>query len=191
MDSAARRRLSIDLARLGEGARAAATPVFTALWPPCLQLAKTALHNDADAHDAAQQALMKLFAQASSFDPSRSALGWALALTTWECRTIRQQRRRRRIDDGAGLDRVVGADHVDDLVIDRLQSAADVARVAAAFVDLDVADQHTLTALLDGAAAGSPRDRKRRQRAIDRLRALVFGKTGGPAHAHDHGDDHG
>ncbi len=187
MDPAARRRLNTDLARLSDGDRAAAAPVFQALWPSCLQLARHALHNDADAHDAAQQALVKLFACAARFDRDRSALGWALALVTWECRTIRQQHRRRRVDDGADVAAVADRAAVDEAVFARIDHAADVAAVVAAFVDLDAADKHTLTDLLDGAAAGTPRDRKRRQRAIDRLRALVLG----PRPPVVTGDDHG
>ncbi len=186
MDPAVRRRLSLDVARLGAGDRSVASSVFTTLWPLCLQLARAALHNEADAHDAAQNALMKLFAEVARFDPARSAVGWALALTTWECRTIRQQHRRRRVDDGADLDVIAGAIRVDADVIDRLTHAADVAVVAAAFVDLDAGDQQTLTDLLDGVSAGGPRDRKRRQRALERLRTFVFGSA--PATI---GDDHG
>ena len=188
MDPAARRRLHDDLARLSDGDRAAAAPAFQALWPACLQLARRALHNEADASDAAQQALTKLFAGLARFDPDRSALGWALALVTWECRTIRQQRRRRRVDDGTDLDAVVGADHVDEAVFARIDHARDVADIASAFVVLDAADQQTLADFLDGAPAGTPRDRKRRQRAIDRLRALVLGPKAAPVVT---GDDHG
>lgn len=181
MNDAARISLNQALARLSEGDRAAAPVVFAGLWTPCLQLARSALGNDADAHDAAQTALMKLFAEASRFDPQRSALGWALALVTWECRTVQQQRRRRRVDDGADPAAVAGPDANTH---ERLDRAADVARVAAAFIHLDAADQSTLQRLLDGAPAGEPRERKRRQRAIDRLRALVLGP--GPI-----GDEHG
>lgn len=182
MNDAARTSLNHAVARLSEGDRSAAPVVFAALWPPCLQLARAAVGNDADAADAAQSALTKLFAEASRFDPHRSALGWALALVTWECRTVQQQRRRRRIDDGADIDAVPGAEHTH--AIERLDKAADVARVAAAFVHLNSADQSTLHGLLDGAPAGEARERKRRQRALDRLRALVLGP--GPL-----GDDHG
>lgn len=181
MNDAARTSLNHAVARLSEGDRSAAPAVFAALWSPCLQLARAALGNDADAHDAAQAALMKLFAEASRYDPQRSALGWALALVTWECRTVQQQRRRRRVDDGADLDTIATAP---TSTIERLDKAADVARVAAAFIQLDAADQATLQRLLDGEAAGEPRERKRRQRALERLRALVLG----PAPL---GDDHG
>jgi len=173
MDSAARHHLHDAMLRLKDGDRDAARPVFDILWGPTLALARASLGDDADAHDAAQQALMKLFAGAASFDPRRSALGWALALVTWEVRTLRTRRRRRREDAAVDVD-TVGHPATGD-VATTLARAEDVARVADAFVRLDARDQETLRAFLDGEAAGAPRERKRRQRAIDRLRALVLG----------------
>lgn len=166
MDAAARRQLQDDLRRLGDGDRAAASAVFAALWPSCLQLARQALKSDVDAEDAAQNALVKLFQQAPSFDATRSALGWALALVTWECRTIRKKRSRSK-EDARDVDVVA------PVVVD---NARDVEAVVRGFVELDARDQETLRALLDGAPAGDATSRKRRQRAIDRLRALVLGE---------------
>lgn len=183
MDPLARRRLHDEMVRLKDGDRNAARPVFDALWPACLGLARAALGDDADAHDAAQQALMKLFAGVSAFDPERSALGWALALVTWEVRTLRTRRQRRREDHAVDVT-TVGTAPVD--VTTALTRAADVARVADAFVQLDARDQETLRAFLDGESAGAPRDRKRRQRAIDRLRDLVLGAKSPPVPGDDH-----
>ncbi len=177
MDAAARRQLQSDLRRLGDGDRAAASAVFAALWPACLQLAAQALRpprfHEGDAEDAAQNALVKLFQQAPSFDATRSALGWALALVTWECRTIRKKRSRSK-EEARDVD--VAAPDVMGAVVD---NAADVAAVVGAFVALNEQDQQTLRALLDGEAAGDATSRKRRQRAIDRLRALVLGEDHG------------
>jgi RNA polymerase sigma-70 factor (ECF subfamily) len=177
MEAAARRSLQADLRRLADGDRAAARPVFDALWAPCLAFARSQLHShpqsDDDAKDAAQAALMRLFKEVAAFDDARSGLGWALALVTWECRTIRKKRARSRVvpmnDDDDGDAVVAPGDLLGDLL-----RAEDVARVAHAFVDLDDKDRETLHALLDGDAAGAPTLRKRRQRAIDRLRALVM-----------------
>ncbi len=185
MDAAAKRTLHEQLLSMRDGDRRASETVFRALWPVCLGLARAALGHDADAHDAAQQGLMKLFAQVATFDDRRSGLGWALALVTWECRTIRRQRQRRRED-------VVDDAH--DFVAVTVDAAAslaradDVALLVAALVRLDARDQQTLHAFLDGDAAGDPASRKRRQRAIDRLRALVFAAP--PAQPPLQGDDH-
>jgi DNA-directed RNA polymerase specialized sigma24 family protein len=187
MDPVARRALHDAMLRLKDGDRDAARPVFDALWAPSLALARASLGADADAHDVAQQALMKLFAGAAAFDPERSALGWALALVTWEVRTLRTRRRRRREDAAVEVDHLDHARQTPPVdVAATLARADDVARVAEAFVRLDARDQETLRAFLDGEAAGAPRERKRRQRAIDRLRALVLG----PATPSLPGDDH-
>ena len=186
MDAAARAALKEDVMRLRDGDRGASRAVFSALWPAALAYARAQLGNDADAHDAAQQGLIKLFAQVTAYDEGRSPLGWALALVTWECRTLRTQRRRRRVDDGADVSAVAtNAPDLDDVIGDRLEKSVEVARVAAGIIALDDVDQRTLRAMLDGEAAGAPRDRKRRQRALSRLKALVFGVPLEPA-----GDDH-
>jgi RNA polymerase sigma-70 factor (ECF subfamily) len=190
MDADAKRSLHEHLLALRDGDRRAAEPVFAALWPVCVGLARAALGNEADANDAAQQGLVKLFAGVSAFDASRSGLGWAIALVTWECRTIRRQRSRRResgADDVVATTAAAGFDV--DVALDR---GEDVARVVGALVQLDARDQATLRACLDGDAAGDPASRKRRQRAIERLKALVFGAK--PASAelpvNVNGDDH-
>jgi len=173
MEAAGRLQLQRDLRRLADGDRGAAPAVFAALWPPCLELARRALRRDDDAEDAAQAALVKLFAAAPSFDAARSGLGWALALVTWECRTVRKKRARSK-EEVKDVD--VGVESDVDAALD---SAKDVEAVVRGFVVLDDADQQTLRALIDGEAAGDPAARKRRQRALDRLRALVLGEDHG------------
>ena len=170
MDAAARRTLHADLRRLRDGDRAAARPTFEALWPPCVGLARAMLPNVDDAKDAAQAAMMKLFEQAPSFDEQRSGLGWALALVSFECRTLRKKRSRRR-EDGSVDDHAFAAASID--VDAGLAAAEDIARVVNAFVTLSDADQQTLREFLDGERGADPAKRKRRQRALDRLRALV------------------
>ena len=166
--------------------------VYRVLWTPCFHLARRSLGNDEDAKDATQNALCTLMREVARFDASRSGLGWALALVTWECRTIRRKQHRRRetafegpqsvaVDGGEdrGLSNQLG---VDAPGLARLEHAEDVGRVMAALVQLTVDDQETLRALLDGAPAGAPVERKRRQRALDRLRAMVFGAVEGDEH---------
>jgi RNA polymerase sigma-70 factor (ECF subfamily) len=82
--------------RLAQGDRTAIEPSFTALWPVLRTFSARALGNDADAEDAAQRAVTKLFTQVADFDPTRDAVAWALTIASYECRTIRRQRQRRR-----------------------------------------------------------------------------------------------
>jgi RNA polymerase sigma-70 factor (ECF subfamily) len=178
-DRSDRATLMADMLRLCDGDRSAASSVFGRLWPPCLRLAQGALRHDADANDAAQRAMVRLFQDVARFDPDRSPLGWALALTTWECRTIRQAQRRRRVDGAVDAAEHTAADVAIDVALER---AADVAALIDGFVTLHPDDQHTLRAMLDGDAAGPPAARKRRSRAIARLRALVLGPVPGDDH---------
>ena len=75
LDDAARAELQGDLSRLADGDRAAFDPVFARLWPVLRDLAQRHLPA-ADAEDAAQRALLRLFERASEFDPGRDALAW-------------------------------------------------------------------------------------------------------------------
>jgi RNA polymerase sigma-70 factor (ECF subfamily) len=86
--------------RLADGDRSAFEPVFAALWPQLRAFAARVL-GPHDGDDAAQAALLKLFARASEFDPSRDALAWALGIAAFECRTFLKKRARRREDPAA------------------------------------------------------------------------------------------
>jgi RNA polymerase sigma-70 factor (ECF subfamily) len=160
-----RRRIQLLVARVADGDRAAVAPAFDALWPLLRRFAARALGSDADAEDAAQRALVKLFAQAAFFDPTRDALAWVLTIVAFECRTVVRARGRRR-------ERPLDVD-----------VAADVASPEAAAVqrDLEEAARSVLGTLADGDAqaigallAGSRPEgatfRKRLQRALARLR---------------------
>lgn len=194
MDAAARDLVQRDLRRLRDGDRAAARPVFDALWPVGLGLARALLHNDDDAKDATQAALIKLFAGVAAFDDGRSGVAWALAVVTWECRTLRKQRQRRReepIPINEGVDVAAGVEAgVDNQLVAGLIRAADVARLVEAFVALNDLDQATLRAYLDDEGGSDATGRKRRQRALARLRALVFGNPAGDVVEPISGDPH-
>ncbi len=91
------------MVRLANGDRRALRPVFDALHPLVLGWCRRMLRNDADAEDATQLALEKLFFQVSAFDARGDALGWALAVATAECRTLARKRTRRRETSDAPL----------------------------------------------------------------------------------------
>ena len=81
--------------RLADGDRSAFHPVFESLWPLLRRFATRHL-GPCDADDAAQEALLRVFRRAAEFDPSRSALAWALGIAAYEIRTARRRRQRRR-----------------------------------------------------------------------------------------------
>ena len=96
IDRVERNEIQAGMVLLANGDRRAFRPVFDALHPLVLRWCRHLLRNDADAEDATQLALQKLFFQVSSFDVRGDALGWALAVATAECRTLARKRTRRR-----------------------------------------------------------------------------------------------
>lgn len=156
------------MARLADGDRAAFDGVFEAVWDPILRLCRTLLRNDADAADAAQEALQKILLRASDYDRKRPALPWALAIAGWECRTI-LRRRTRRNEVGAEVLLQVGGEHPEVEIETRDLVAAALAAVG----ELSEMDQEVLMATFgeEASSASGATLRKRRERAIDRLRA--------------------
>ena len=97
MEQAERQRLNEQLARLADGDREAFRPAFLVLQPILRRYA--ARHVPAEeAEDIAQEALVKVFAQASRFDPDKDAVAWAVEIASWELRTWRRKHQRRRED---------------------------------------------------------------------------------------------
>ena len=163
------------VARLADGDRSAFTPVFKMLWPPTLRLCMSLLKHEADASDAAQQAMEKILSRASDYDPSRPAMPWALAIAAWECRTISRKRSRRReaSEDAAHEASFDGAE--EELVQRNLTEAA-----VEAMGQLSESDRETLVATFwdEAASVSGATLRKRRERAVDRLRT-AFGRLYG------------
>jgi RNA polymerase sigma-70 factor (ECF subfamily) len=159
-------QLDVLMARLADGDRSAFTPVFRRLWAPTLRMCMSMLKNEADAKDAAQQSMEKILARASSYDASRPAMPWALAIAAWECRTVRQAHRRRREtpEDLVKEPRTSGAE--DEIARrDLVQAAVD------ALGHLSDSDKETLMATFwEESGSTGATFRKRRERAVQRLR---------------------
>ena len=155
------------MARLGDGDRSAFAPVFRLLWPPTLRLCLGMLKNEADAKDAAQQGMEKILARASDYDPKRPALPWALAISAWECRTILRKRSRRKETPEELADEPMTAAADEDLLRRNLTQAA-----LDAMGQLSDSDRETLVATFwdEAAGASGATFRKRRERALQRLR---------------------
>lgn len=160
-------RADIDalMARLADGDRSAFSLVFTLLWPKTLRFCESLLRNEADASDAAQEAMQKIFERAGDYDASRPAMPWALAIAAWECRTLQRKRsRRREVLDERQQDRA-GRDEEEAFVTRELAAAA-----LAAMGELSATDQETLLATFADEAPSGATFRKRRERALTRLR---------------------
>jgi RNA polymerase sigma-70 factor (ECF subfamily) len=167
VDAARRNQLNQAMARLARGDRAAADEVFAALWPVLKAFAGRWLSGSPQAEDVAQQALLKVFRQAPSFDTSKDALTWALEVTVWECRTERKRVARSRARDGEAHE--VPAPTTPERALEE----AELARaLEEAMAGLSERDREEVARVVREEAAGDAASRKRRQRALERLRAL-------------------
>ena len=169
MDAESRRRLQEALTRLADGDRSAFHPVFAESWPVVRAFTRALLRGAPDADDAAQEALLRVFARASLFDPARPALPWVLGIAFNECRTVRRRRSRRAEAGLEAAGHMATAGSLEDDVVQ-----ADLARAAREVLDgLPPAHVETIVAALQdarpaGVAAGT--FRKRLERARQRLR---------------------
>jgi RNA polymerase sigma-70 factor (ECF subfamily) len=169
VDAARRARLNDALGRLKRGERAAADEVFALLWPVLKAFAARWLSGSAHVEDVAQQALLKVFSQVAAYDTRKDALTWALEVTVWECRTERRRVARSRADgwsDAAA--RVPGPSAPEEEV-----AAAELSRALAEVVSgLSERDRAEVARVVAEETAGDAAARKRRQRALERLRRL-------------------
>jgi RNA polymerase sigma-70 factor (ECF subfamily) len=159
--------LNESMARLANGERVAFEPVFRELWPVVLRFCGALLKQPSDAQDAAQQAMMKIFTRASEYDVTRPALPWALGIASWECRTLRKKQQRRK-ETALDADRAATSAQTDgDLEWRDLEQAA-----VHALGTLPELDREALRAAFwdDGSSAQGATQRKRKERALSRLR---------------------
>jgi RNA polymerase sigma-70 factor (ECF subfamily) len=164
-------RLDGLMARLADGDRSAFAAVFELLWPKVHGLCRSLLQNQADASDAAQEAMQKILERAPlDYDHSRPALPWALAIAGWECRTLARKRSRRREvgEPGDAVPSVPADGEAAFVQRDLLRAALQ------ALGELSDTDREALVATFWDEAPASVSGatfRKRRERALERLRA--------------------
>ncbi len=162
------------MAALAFGDRTAFEPLFRALHPRALRLARCRL-SPSLAEDAAQSALLKVFARASEFSPGRPVLPWFYAVCMNEIRgEARRQTSSRTVDEVEALDVASDDATAEDAVLRaELESALAVAIEA---LDADSAEA-IHAALGRGARPVLPQAtfRKRLSRAYARLRAAFRG----------------
>jgi RNA polymerase sigma-70 factor (ECF subfamily) len=157
--------------RLADGDRAAFNEVFVALWPRIHAFCRRMLGDGPDAEDAAQNALTTLFARSATFDRERSALGWALAIATWECRSFRRRDSRSRVVEVAMPEVATASDSPEAVAAHRqLVAAAELAIEELSEGDRAIV-RETLFDMVEKDGPADAAARKRRQRAFDRLRA--------------------
>jgi RNA polymerase sigma factor (sigma-70 family) len=166
MTPTARRETHAAMVRFADGDRLAFRQVFDALWPALLTLTTRALASRADAEDAAQRALLKVFDRIVDLDREHDGVAWAVTICGYEILTMRRQIHRRREDDAA-IEPADGRPPADAVLVDvELRSA-----VHAAIALLPHRDREAIAGVLLGEPPTGETERKRRFRAIERLRA--------------------
>lgn len=173
MDPASRAALSGHLRLLREGHRSSSRTVFDLLWPTLTAFAKRFGLTSEDAEDVAQRALLKVFDRVNDYNPALDGLTWVFALTVYEVRTLRRQKVRRR-ETSMDVPSDVLQEHGN--AYDALIAREVWENIEAALGALSSGDREAVLATLDDRGERERLDaagRKRRQRAIDRLRALV------------------
>ncbi len=165
--------LDTAMCAIARGDRTQVAVVFAVVWPALLRRCSAWLGADADAEDAAQNAMIKLMENAHNYREGDSTLAWALTIAMWECRTIQKSRARRRVDPEAALGDPASSDEDAEAALARHELAELARGVVGRMSPSDMA--LVLEAL---ASEGEPRstmrpaERKRRQRAFDRLRDM-------------------
>ena len=157
------------MVQFADGERAAFQPLFDGLWPVLLAFTSRTLERTADAEDAAQQAILKVFSRIADFDRSRDGVSWGLGIAGYEVMTVRKQRARRREAGAGALERAEqhGADVEERMIGNELRQA-----VAALIGELPERDRAALAYAFTGAAPPTDEtSRKRWFRALERLRA--------------------
>ena len=154
------------MVRMANGERAAFQDVFNGLWPVCLARAARSLGVRADSEDTAQRAILKVFDRIVDFDRERDGVSWALTITAFEILTTRKQHTRRR-EDAREWDREDDHPRADAQLLEHelLTSVREL------IGELSERDREALEAMLSGAKPSGETERKRRFRAVERLRA--------------------
>jgi RNA polymerase sigma-70 factor (ECF subfamily) len=121
--AAARADLHRNLQRLADGDRSAFSSVYKALWPVLRAFVVRQLP-PSDSEDVAQDALLKVFARASDFDPEREAVTWALGIAAFEVRTARKRAARRKEELVEHLPSGIQTASPEEAIMDRNLEAA-------------------------------------------------------------------
>jgi RNA polymerase sigma-70 factor (ECF subfamily) len=163
------RDLDLLMSRLADGDRSAFQPLFKSLWPRALSAARRRLEPHSAA-DAAQAAMMKVFALAPRFSRGAPVLPWFYAIAANEIRAIH-----RRTKSHVEVDEALASgDDPEHTAIDRELRAA----LARAIEALDAPSAQAIAALLGEGERPSIDDtafRKRVSRAYAKLRVLLGG----------------
>lgn len=154
-------------------------PLVEQLWPVLLSYAERGLRDSQAAEDVAQEVLFRISSRISELDRSRDPLSWAFGIATFEIMSQRkrQNRRRETLVGEAVPESTATTPSVEDAVIHAELHAA----LADALGQLSADDVEQLGLVGPGRLGpATPAMRKRRQRALDRLRTIwrsIYGQS--------------
>lgn len=169
MDPGRRKAIHDAMVRLSDGDRAAFDVLIDELWPVIHSFTQRGA-GGADADDIAQEVFVKICARIADFDRTRDGLSWAFGIASYEVMTHRRRlQRRREVGDDAPVWRAPdGSASQEEQLLARELAAALEQAVGS------LTEEDRISLGLGGAtsdAAGATL-RKRRQRALDRLRGI-------------------
>ncbi|WP_437907028.1 sigma-70 family RNA polymerase sigma factor [Sorangium sp. So ce327] len=170
MDAARRKAIHHAMVRLSDGDRTAFDVLLDDLWPVILSFAERGVGRGADAEDVAQEVFYKVCARIAEFDRSRDGLSWAFGIASYEIMTYRRrlQRRREVFDEASVAGQLDGSASQEEQLL-----AREIALAFEQAVGSLTEEDRVSLGLVDGTsdAAGATL-RKRKQRALDRLRGI-------------------
>lgn len=170
MDTARRKAIHVAMVRLSDGDRTAFDALLDELWPVILSFAERGVGRGGDAEDVAQEVFYKICARIADFDRRRDGLSWAFGIAGYEIMTHRRrlQRRREVFDEVSVAEALDGAASQEEQLLAR-ELALALERTVGELTDEDRASLG-----LDGGTsdASGATLRKRKQRALERLRGL-------------------
>ena len=172
------RQLDAWMEALSTGDRTVFDNVFRELYPRAYLVARRQLR-EPEAHDAAQTAMLKIFARAETFEPGRAALPWFYATLSNALRTaVRRDRREgKRLAPYELIEPQLRDPNPDAEVL--LIEGELEASLEHALLQLDATSAQAIAALLGRALPPAVSDvalRKRVSRAYIRLRTLLGGR---------------
>jgi RNA polymerase sigma-70 factor (ECF subfamily) len=174
-----RRAIHQAIIRLAEGDRSVMPALVKELWPVLLDFARRALPQAQDAEDVAQEVFLKLCARIADFDAQRDGVSWAFGIASYEVLTLRRKTLRRR-EAFAEAELAQRADSRPSQEEEALRVELEEA-LTHALGQISEADRVSLGwCLADPVPAIGAAARKRRQRALERLRTLWRSLYGEP-----------
>jgi RNA polymerase sigma-70 factor, ECF subfamily len=173
METHRRQILHDAIVQLADGDRSGFSVIMRELWPAILALATRALQERVAAEDVAQEVFLRLCARISELDRRRDAVAWVFGIAGYEILTERRRRYRRR-ERGMPVEAAHARDPAPspEATVMEHQLAALLANLAG---ELSPADRRALgleTPTRDAPALDPATQRKRKQRALDRLRTM-------------------